>query len=154
MANDFKSRLDQYSEAAFQRCSAKKVLLEILQNLQKASGLQRFKKEILEQVFSCEFCEISKVTFLYRTPLVVASEYLTVVIYSNHYLSINFIHHLKTFLPTGYFKFSGFSSLVNFFCFTFWKMEHIVEKDIVDSLKSLNFPSKFIRHECQVFSEW
>ena len=32
------------------------------------------KKEALEQVFSCEFCEISKNTFLHRTPLVAASE--------------------------------------------------------------------------------
>ena len=28
------------------------------------------KKETLAQVFFCEFCEISKNTFLYRTPLV------------------------------------------------------------------------------------
>ena len=32
------------------------------------------KKETLSQVFSCEFCEISKSTFFYRTPLVAASE--------------------------------------------------------------------------------
>ena len=31
------------------------------------------KKEILALVFSCEFCEISKNTFSYRTPLVAAS---------------------------------------------------------------------------------
>ena len=31
------------------------------------------KKEALAQVFSCEFCEISKNTFSYRTPLVAAS---------------------------------------------------------------------------------
>ena len=31
------------------------------------------KKETLAQVFSCDFCEISKNTFSYRTPLVVAS---------------------------------------------------------------------------------
>ena len=31
------------------------------------------KKETLAQVFSCEFCEISKNTFYYRTPLVAAS---------------------------------------------------------------------------------
>ena len=30
------------------------------------------KKETLTQVFSCEFCEISKNTFFYRTPLVSA----------------------------------------------------------------------------------
>ena len=31
------------------------------------------KKEALTQVFSCEFCEIYKNTFYYRTPLVAAS---------------------------------------------------------------------------------
>ena len=31
------------------------------------------KKETLEQVFSCEFCEISKNTFFQRAPLVAAS---------------------------------------------------------------------------------
>ena len=31
------------------------------------------KKEALTQVFSCEFCEIYKNTFCYRTPLVAAS---------------------------------------------------------------------------------
>ena len=31
------------------------------------------KKETLAQVFSCEFCEIYKNTFCYRTPLVAAS---------------------------------------------------------------------------------
>ena len=32
------------------------------------------KKESLAQVFSCEFCKIFKNIFLYRTPLVAASE--------------------------------------------------------------------------------
>ena len=32
------------------------------------------KKEILAQVFSCEFCKIFKNTFFYRTLLVAASE--------------------------------------------------------------------------------
>ena len=31
------------------------------------------KKETLTQVFSCEFCEISKNIFSYKTPLVAAS---------------------------------------------------------------------------------
>ena len=35
------------------------------------------KKETLTQVFSCEFCEISKNTFSYRTPPVAASANLT-----------------------------------------------------------------------------
>ena len=33
------------------------------------------KQELLAQVFSCEFCEISKKSFLHRTPLVAASVY-------------------------------------------------------------------------------
>ena len=41
------------------RCSVNKVFLEVSQN---------------SQVFSCEFCEISKDTFSYRTPPVAASE--------------------------------------------------------------------------------
>ena len=34
------------------------------------------KKEALAQVFSCEFCEISKNTFSYRAPLAAASAYV------------------------------------------------------------------------------
>ena len=43
----------------------------------KVAGLNPatlLKKETLEQVFSCEFCEISQNIFSYRTPLVTASE--------------------------------------------------------------------------------
>ena len=35
------------------------------------------KKDTLAQVFSCEFCEISKNAFRYRTPLVTASSIYT-----------------------------------------------------------------------------
>ena len=63
------------TEAVVQRCSVKKVFLEILQNSQEntCARVSFFKKESLAQVFSCEFCEISKNTFFYRTPLVAAS---------------------------------------------------------------------------------
>ena len=43
----------------------KKEFLEILQNSQENARTQ---------VFSCEFCEISKDTFLHKTPLVLLSE--------------------------------------------------------------------------------
>ena len=33
------------------------------------------KKETLPQVFSCEFCEISKSTFSYRIPIAAASAF-------------------------------------------------------------------------------
>ena len=46
--------------------------------LNKVAGLRpmacNFIKKSLAQVFSCEFCEISKNTFFHRTPLVAASE--------------------------------------------------------------------------------
>ena len=68
-------------EAVVQRCSVKKVFLEISQNSQENTfarvsfliKLQACKKEALAQVFSCEFYEISENTFLDRTPLVPAS---------------------------------------------------------------------------------
>ena len=63
------------------------VFLEILQNLQEnicarasfliklqAEACNLIKKENLAQVFSCEFCEISKNTFSYRTPKVAGSD--------------------------------------------------------------------------------
>ena len=48
------------------------------------------KKETLAQVFSCEFCEISKNTFCYRTPPVAASDNLKLIfcMYELHYLVI------------------------------------------------------------------
>ena len=56
-------------EAVAQRCSVKKMFSEISQNLQENTCARVFflvnfiKKETLAQVFSCEFCEISKSTF-------------------------------------------------------------------------------------------
>ena len=49
------------------------------------------KKETLALVFSCEFCEISKNTFLYRTPLVAASdEWNRIPLYLKNYTNIDF----------------------------------------------------------------
>ena len=69
------------------RSSRTEVFLEISQNSQEntcarvsffiklqPSACNFIKKETLVQVFSCEFCEISKNTFSYKTPLVAASE--------------------------------------------------------------------------------
>ena len=41
----------------------------------KLQACNFIKKETLAQVFSCEFREISKNTFFYRTPLVATSEH-------------------------------------------------------------------------------
>ena len=45
-----------------------------LRSLEQSQTWNFIKKETLAQVFSCEFCEISKNTFFYRTPLVAASD--------------------------------------------------------------------------------
>ena len=71
-----------------QSCSAKNVFLKNLQNLQEntcarvpflmklqASACNFIKKEPLAQEFSCEFCEIFKNIFFYRTPPVAPSEH-------------------------------------------------------------------------------
>ena len=71
---------------AVAQCSVKEVFLEISQNSEEntcarvsfliklqAWALQLYKRETLAQVFSFEFCEISKKTFFYRTALVAAS---------------------------------------------------------------------------------
>ena len=87
-------------EAVAQRCSVKKVFSEISQNSQentcaRVSILIKLfiKKETLAQVFSCEFCEISKNTFFYRTPLVAASVdlsiYFSIQLYSRKLLFEN-----------------------------------------------------------------
>ena len=56
-----------------QRCSVKKVFLKISQ-IHRKTTVPDSGKETLAQVFSCEFCKISKNTFFHRTPLVAASE--------------------------------------------------------------------------------
>ena len=51
-------------------------MLETIPKIHRINSLipaTLLKKEALVQVFSCEFCEISKNTFLQRTPLVAAS---------------------------------------------------------------------------------
>ena len=73
-----------YSEAVVRRYSIKKVVLTNFAKLtgkhlcffNKVVGLRpaSLLKKILAQVFSCEFCEISKNTFCYRTPLMAASD--------------------------------------------------------------------------------
>ena len=63
------------SETVVRRCSVKKVFLEISQNPQEnaCATCNFIIKEALAQVFSREYCEISKNTFYYRTSLVAAS---------------------------------------------------------------------------------
>ena len=65
---------ETFTESVIHRCSAKKVFSPVFSGHRPATLL---KDEALEQVFSCEFCEISKNAFFHRTPLVTASEFLT-----------------------------------------------------------------------------
>ena len=67
-------------EAVAWRCSVRK---GVLRNFTKFTGKHLcqslffnkvIKKETVAQVFSCEFCEISKNTFSYRTTPVAASD--------------------------------------------------------------------------------
>ena len=64
-----------FCEKAFLRDFAKFTGKHLCQNLffNKVAGLFFIKKETLAQVFSCEFFEISKNSFSYRTPAVAAS---------------------------------------------------------------------------------
>ena len=63
------------AEAVVLRCSVKKGVLRNFTKLTRKHPCQSFffNKVALTQAFSCEFCGISKNTFLYRTPLVAAS---------------------------------------------------------------------------------
>ena len=83
----FNSYLIYSSEAVTQRCSVKKVFLEISQNSQEntcarvsfliklqASTCKFNKKEALAEVLSCEICKISKNIFPYRTRPVAAPD--------------------------------------------------------------------------------
>ena len=67
----------------------KKLFLEISQNSWEntCAGVSFFtkffiKKETLAQVLCCEFCEISKNTFSYRTSPVAASGSLEMILFS------------------------------------------------------------------------
>ena len=85
--NCFRRMVDKaVTEAATRGVQLEKVFLEILQNSQEciysrvsflkklqAGDCNFIKKETLAQMFSCEFCDISKNTFLHRTPPVAAS---------------------------------------------------------------------------------
>ena len=73
------SRPEVFCKKGFPRNFTKLTGTHLCQSLflNKVAGLRPstlFKKK-LAQVFSCEFCKISKNTFLHRTPLVAVSEY-------------------------------------------------------------------------------
>ena len=101
------------TEAVTWRCSVKKLFLKISPNSQEntcarvsfllklqTEACNFIKTETLVQVFSCEFCEIFKNTFLYRIPPVAFSlnkyQKTTVKNKINCYLK-NYVASLFTF---------------------------------------------------------
>ena len=92
--------------------------------LNKVAGLRPkacnfIKKKFLAQVFSCEFCEISKNTFFHRTPLVDASErcrsfsyFLLQLFFSQYCYKLIFIYkQLRSdVIPQSCFYFQRFMS--------------------------------------------
>ena len=63
--------VSRLQEAVALMYSVKKVFLEVSQNSQEVAGgaaCNFIKKETLAQVFSCEFCEISKNTLFTEHP--------------------------------------------------------------------------------------
>ena len=65
------------AEAVTRMCFVKEVFIQISQNIHEniwPEACNFIKKQTLKQVFSCEFCEIFKNTFLYRIPLVATSD--------------------------------------------------------------------------------
>ena len=82
------------SETMVGRCSVKKVFLEISN---KFTGKHLWQSLFLIKLqicglFFCEFCEISKNTFSYRTPLVAASDKFNIQAkwqYTTHIYDLN-----------------------------------------------------------------
>ena len=78
----------------------------------KVAGLHNFiKKEILVQVFCCEFCQISKNIFSYWTPPAAASVYV----------SFNFVNMIFAFYRKIYF----YENFITEFCYFFFSLSHM-----------------------------
>ena len=78
------------------RCSVRK---DVLRNfLEMPEACNFIQKETLAQVLSCEFCEVSKNTFFYRTPPVAASvvmQFSLKIEWSQWYINIYIISNFK-----------------------------------------------------------
>ena len=101
----------------------KKLFLELLQNSQENTCARVFilmklqeacnfiKIETLAQVFSCEFCKISKNTFSYRTPQMAASVlFLKVVSKTTFIYLVGYTKYCETatFWESYFFRASTF----------------------------------------------
>ena len=112
----------------WRRRSVKRVLWEISQNSQEntylrisaliklqAQAWNFIKKETLAQVFSCEFCEISKNIFSYKTPLVAASGYAWGGYFARNSLSdwLNVKRHSSVMRCTIWYQLYNFKIVKN-----------------------------------------
>ena len=92
------------------------MFLEISQNWQEntcatvsfliklqALGVQLYQKDTVAQVFSCEFCEISKNTFFYGLSLVAASVHHLIILPKTFLVAVTvmFIHSKRIFSSTS-----------------------------------------------------
>ena len=85
---------------------AKKLLCKSLFFNKVVGGACNFiKKETLTQVFSCEFCEISKNTFSCRTPL--GDCFCTFFEVTKYYRIIKTLNVVRYLLSNCYFRFSS-----------------------------------------------
>ena len=96
-----------FTEAATGNVLYTKVFLKFSQNSQESTCARVFiKKETLAQTFSCEFGEIFKNTFFYRTPTVTVSKFKRLVF--RIAIELN-----RVCLVYVFFTFSGSKFLIN-----------------------------------------
>ena len=109
--------LNRLSKCANARYGKSQVFLWFTINSQSKLLVCNFiKKETLAQMFSCEFCEISKNTFFYRTRLVAASVLNTNSSLRNFMLLVlrtNFLESCMDILTIGLSHKSWFLSELN-----------------------------------------
>ena len=89
------SRLEVFCKKSilrnYRKIHRKAPVPESLLNKVAAQACNFTKKETLAQVFCCEFCEISKSAFFYRTPLVAASGFTIYLISNDSLLCFEFM---------------------------------------------------------------
>ena len=117
----------------------------VLRNFAKFTGLKSqacnfIKTETLAQVFSSEFCEISKNIFFYRTPPVAASVYIFVSLF----ISWKIFHQSNLPLQSGKNGVIFFISVRFDFISTKWKTFHRCHLFPWNAKKLSNFLQFFI----------
>ena len=92
-------------EAFCKKSALRKIYLLLAKFIKKFNFI---KKETLPQLFSCEFCGISKNTFSYRTPLAAASVYSNKWVNASSFMDRRFGLTILTFCRMDYLLFLKF----------------------------------------------